>query len=105
MPQELRPTAKRKPGPSAVKPSKPKKLKSPEEIESKLQLLEQKEVETLGKDEKEIKRTEESESEEEKEEDEKMDQDLEDDLDYGNNYFDNGEGYDEDDQDDEGPVY
>lgn len=37
-----------------------------------------------------------------------VDQEMDEDLDYGNNYFDNGEGYnDEDDNLDEGdgPIY
>ncbi|XP_044745454.1 DNA-directed RNA polymerase III subunit RPC7-like [Coccinella septempunctata] len=52
---------------------------------------------------------EEDEEDEEKEEDdeEQMDEEIDDGTDYGNNYFDNGDSYcnDEDDNLDDGPVY
>lgn len=36
------------------------------------------------------------------------DQEMDDDIDYGNNYFDNGEGYNDDDdnlEEGDGPIY
>lgn len=102
MPQELRPSNKRKTG-STHKPNiKPKKLKTTEEIETTLKILEEKETRQPTLEETDKPKVEGSDSEVEQEEDEKMD--LEDDLDYGNNYFDNGEDYNEE-SGDEGPVY
>lgn len=106
MPQELRPTFKRKVAPTVKPIIKEKKPKPNVDIETKLKILEQKENEPVEEEEAEKKKTDSETEEEEKEEDDKMElSDLEDD--YGNNYFDNGEGYDSDDggDDGEGPTY
>jgi DNA-directed RNA polymerase III subunit RPC7 len=104
MPQELRPSSKRKV--STAKPIiKEKKPKPNVDIDTKLNILEQRENQ-LPVEEEETDKKKDSDDDEEKEgEDEKMmDSDLEDD--YGNNYFDNGEGFDSEDGDDgEGPTY
>ncbi|CAO1422178.1 unnamed protein product [Diamesa hyperborea] len=102
MPVELRPHSKRKAASKILKPNKKKKALPLEIVDNKMKILEQKEKE--GKDGDGSAKEDNSDSEAEKEDEEN---DLEDDMDYGNNYFDNGEGDEEDDNLDEGdgPVY
>jgi DNA-directed RNA polymerase III subunit RPC7 len=125
MPAELRPSSKRK---NTARPNKAKRLKAvPKEVvEQKLQILEQKELENPDGEEKSVKGDNESDDEienvsdgceiigrilieiESQEDEEMADQEMDDDGDYENNYFDNGEGFnDEDDNldDGDGPVY
>ncbi|XP_035784606.1 DNA-directed RNA polymerase III subunit RPC7-like [Anopheles albimanus] len=86
--------------------SKPKHPRTAEDIDAKLQALEQKEstakkVEAVKKEKSET----DDENEDELEE-EMVDEEMDDDNDYGNNYFDNGEAYNEEDDNlDDGPVY
>lgn len=127
MPAELRPQSKRK---AATKPSKAKRVKiiPTEVVEQKLKILEQKEKENPEGDERSVKGENESDEDLENvrnfdlileenlfsillfQEEEKMeDQEMDDDIDYGNNYFDNGEGYNEEDDNldegGDGPIY
>jgi DNA-directed RNA polymerase III subunit RPC7 len=118
-PEELRPDARKKPSKKRrrtavdAKPKKvPRRTKSPEEEAKRLEELEKKEKEAPGEEEGEEKKGDDSDEDEEKEEqaddsdaaDE--DEELDDGTDYANNYFDNGEGYDdEDDNLDEGGIY
>lgn len=100
MPAELRPnfTKKQKASGEVNKPAK----KSKEfDLETRLKMLEQKE---LIKVKEEPKVKEEMESEEEVENDQ-FDTEMDDENDYGNNYFDNGEAFNEEDDMDDGPIY
>lgn len=105
MPAELRPSFKRIR--NTTGPSKEKRMRGAEDIDAKLKALEQKES---SGDRSDVVKKEKSDSEDEKEgddqEEEMADEEMDDDNDYGNNYFDNGEAYnDEDDNLDDGPVY
>ncbi|XP_063700479.1 DNA-directed RNA polymerase III subunit RPC7 [Culicoides brevitarsis] len=102
MPAELRPNFTKKhklpnDGGNAVKKSKDF------DLETRLKMLEQKEMIKV-KEEPKIK----DEMESEEEEDagsEQFDNEMDDENDYGNNYFDNGEAFNEEDDMDDGPVY
>lgn len=130
MPSELRPQSlKRK---LTAKPYKVKRARAipTEVVNEKLQLLEQKEQENPEGDDKSIKAENESDEEFDDvshsvavinnlhrnktyemisfQDEEGRDQEMDDDIDYGNNYFDNGEGFNEEDDnldDGDGPVY
>lgn len=122
MPAELRPLSKRK---NTTKPNKAKRSKAipTEVVEQKFKILEQKEMENADGDEKSVK---DNESDDEIDnvrsalkdfefsvnsnllQEEMADQEMDDDGDYENNYFDNGEGFNEEDdnlEDGDGPVY
>ncbi|XP_035903398.1 DNA-directed RNA polymerase III subunit RPC7-like [Anopheles stephensi] len=106
MPAELRPSFKRmKAVPGTT--TKAKRIRSADDIDAKLKALEQKES---SSDHADVVKKEKSDSEDDKDgedqEEELIDEEMDDDNDYGNNYFDNGEAYnDEDDNLDDGPVY
>lgn len=106
LPVELRPQAGR------MRATRKRKLDDPEEIAKRLQTLEKKESqeeseETTGNDEnKEVMKKDIINDDEELEDEEEQDFDIDDGTDYANNYFDNGEEYDEEDDNlDDGPVY
>jgi len=72
-------------------------------IEEKLKALEKQEE---SKNAPPTKEDEPLEEDEDAEPDEEQDEEMDDGTDYANNYFDNGEGYDDDDDNmDEGPIY
>uniref|UniRef100_A0A182WEW6 DNA-directed RNA polymerase III subunit n=1 Tax=Anopheles minimus TaxID=112268 RepID=A0A182WEW6_9DIPT len=105
MPAELKPSFKRVKVASGS--TKEKRMRSADDIDAKLKALEQKES---SGDTADVVKKEKSDSEDEKDgedqEEEVIDEEMDDDNDYGNNYFDNGEAYnDEDDNLDDGPVY
>ncbi|KAH3841581.1 DNA-directed RNA polymerase III subunit RPC7-like [Dreissena polymorpha] len=92
-------------------PVKKVKLTADEDIAKTLETLEKKE-ETAVEGEEAAEKEDEDKDEDDEEEGENLDEeelneeDLEEETDYATNYFDNGEGYgDDDDGDDEGPVY
>lgn len=100
MPAELRPNFTKKNKASGGE-SKPAKKSKDFDLETRLKMLEQKELLKV-KDEPKVK--EEMESEEEIENDQ-FDTEMDDENDYGNNYFDNGEAFNEEDDLDDGPIY
>lgn len=107
MPAELKPAQLKRKSQSASAGAK-KKQKTVD-VESKLKELEQKEntqqsdVDEEGKEEEE---TEEKDEEQVEDEEEEQDEEMDEGTDYLNNYFDNGEGYDEEEDNlDDGPVY
>ncbi|XP_011298286.1 DNA-directed RNA polymerase III subunit RPC7-like [Fopius arisanus] len=105
-PKELKPGGrKRKAKKSQVEP----KIKKEVDVEKKLQELEKKEVtqKSDDEDEKGDQDGEEKDGDEAVEDEEaEVDEEMDDGTDYVNNYFDNGEGYeDEDDNLDDGPIY
>lgn len=108
MPFELRSAAYKKKL-SSLKPSKAKKLKmDTDNIQEKLKILEQKESEKSDQFETQNKVKGDNDSDDDLENEEQADDQDMDEGDYENNYFDNGEGYnDEDDNldDGDGPVY
>ncbi|XP_050399898.1 DNA-directed RNA polymerase III subunit RPC7-like [Patella vulgata] len=114
-PAELKPTTRRKTK-SNIKPNLKKARvteRDKEDIVKKLEILETTDSKTEDKDEDE----DEKDGEEKKKKDEDGedvvdeeevidDEQLEEETDYGQSYFDNGEGFGDDDDDgDEGPVY
>lgn len=101
MPAELRPNFSKK---NKVSDGDPKPAKKSKEfdLETRLKMLEQKE---LLKVKEEPKVKEEVESEEEEPENDQFDTEMDDENDYGNNYFDNGEAFNEEDDLDDGPIY
>lgn len=107
MPAELKPIVRKRKGQKVTKPvKKPKNV----DVETKLQELEKKEStqqSDVEEEEKEEEETEEKEDEHvEEEEEEIIDEEMDEGTDYANNYFDNGEGYDEEDDNlDDGPIY
>lgn len=106
MPAELKPQPRKRKGP---KVEKPKKKKKNVDVESKLQELEKKESSQqsdVEEEEKEEEETEEKEDDHVEDEEVEPDEEMDEGTDYLNNYFDNGEGYDEEDDNlDDGPVY
>uniref|UniRef100_A0A2C9GST8 DNA-directed RNA polymerase III subunit n=1 Tax=Anopheles atroparvus TaxID=41427 RepID=A0A2C9GST8_ANOAO len=104
LPAELKPSYKRN---QTMCKGKVKILRSAEDIDAKLKALERKEssgerVDTVKKE----KSDSEDEKDGEDQEEEMADEEMDDDNDYGNNYFDNGEAYNEEDDNlDDGPVY
>lgn len=128
MPAEIRPQSKRK---LTSKPVRVKRVKvvPTEIVEQKMKILEQKEKDNPDGDDKSVKGDNESDEEGENvrhyrnfgvgvmrliyfnvwQDEEKMeDNEMDDDIDYGCNYFDNGEGFnDEDDnlEEGDGPIY
>uniref|UniRef100_A0A336LB29 CSON007273 protein n=1 Tax=Culicoides sonorensis TaxID=179676 RepID=A0A336LB29_CULSO len=100
MPAELRPNFSKK---SKASDSGSKIVKKSKEfdLETRLKMLEKKESLKV-KEEPVVK--EEMESEEEPEADQ-FDTEMDDENDYGNNYFDNGEAFNEEDDLDDGPIY
>lgn len=107
LPAELKPAIRQK-SQSTIQPKK--KLKTVD-IETKLKELEKKENTMQGdvqeEEEKADEETEEKETDEVVEdEEEELDEEMDEGTDYVNNYFDNGEGYDdEEDNMDDGPIY
>lgn len=107
MPAELKP-AMRKRKSQADKGAKKKRKTI--DVESKLQELEKKENTQQSDAEEEEKEDEEAEEKEveehAEEEEEELDEEMDEGTDYVNSYFDNGEGYDdEEDNLDDGPIY
>ncbi|CAK1586274.1 unnamed protein product [Parnassius mnemosyne] len=106
MPAELRPQASK-----LRMTSRKRKLDDATVINKKLQTLENKEtldenaeVEAESKDEDTVKK--ENDDDEEIEDEEEQEYEIDEGTDYANNYFDNGEDYDEEDDNlDDGPVY
>lgn len=108
LPNELKPLVrKRKAGKTTGEASAKKKKEV--DVDKKLQELEQKEStqqSDVEEDDKNEEDGEEKDPEEVPEEEEEVDEEMDDGTDYVNNYFDNGEGYDdEEDNLDDGPVY
>lgn len=106
MPMELKSSRKRKIQQQSVKSSKKRKVKVELDIETKLMELE-KEEDTKRLDiEEEVEEEEEDEDQEEKtnervKDEEEVDEEMDDGTDYANEYFDTGENYySEDDNDD-----
>ncbi|KAK7791712.1 hypothetical protein R5R35_000286 [Gryllus longicercus] len=115
-PMELRPVAsvvkkKRPPPPPQIKGKSSKKVRFAEDVSTKLdeleKLEEQGDVEEKSEENKEEEKEEGEQQEGELEEEEDQDEEMDDGTDYVNNYFDNGESYldEEDDNLDDGPVY
>ncbi|XP_076751448.1 RNA polymerase III subunit G [Xylocopa sonorina] len=106
MPAELKPQPRKRKGPKIEKVEKKQKNV---DVETKLQELEKKESSQqsdVEEEEKEEEETEEKDDEHAEEEEEEVDEEMDEGTDYVNNYFDNGEGYeDEDDNLDDGPIY
>ncbi|XP_031775361.1 DNA-directed RNA polymerase III subunit RPC7-like [Apis florea] len=106
MPAELKPQLRKRKGQKFEKPLKKQKNV---DVESKLQELEKKESSQQSdteEEEKEEEETEEKDDEHAEDEEEELDEEMDEGTDYLNNYFDNGEGYDdEDDNLDDGPIY
>lgn len=106
MPAELKPQLRKRKGQKFEKPLKKQKNV---DVESKLQELEKKENSQQSdteEEEKEEEETEEKDDEHAEDEEEELDEEMDEGTDYLNNYFDNGEGYDdEDDNLDDGPIY
>ncbi|XP_047534497.1 DNA-directed RNA polymerase III subunit RPC7-like [Vanessa atalanta] len=104
MPPELRPHGGR-----ARTTTRKRKLDDPIEIAKRLQTLEKKESQEdtameTNENEDEVKK--EDEDNEELLDEQEQEEEIDDGTDYANNYFDNGEDYeDEDDALDDGPVY
>ncbi|XP_046968418.1 DNA-directed RNA polymerase III subunit RPC7-like [Vanessa cardui] len=104
MPPELRPHGGR-----ARTITRKRKLDDPIEIAKRLQTLEKKESQEdtgmeTNENEDEVKK--EDEDNEELLDEQEQEEEIDDGTDYANNYFDNGEDYeDEDDALDDGPVY
>lgn len=114
MPAELRPNFKRPRTPGTA--LKAKKSKPNENLESKLKVLEEKEKmdggeDGEGKDKKKKSAGgtgggDDDDDDENDENDEVIDEEMDDENDYGNNYFDNGESFNEEDDNlDDGPIY
>lgn len=108
MPTELKPLTKKRKNldNSSVVLAKRKDIN----IDEKLKELEKKEVTHNSDVEEDMKEEEEKEEKDADEiiedEEEDMDEEMDDGTDYVNNYFDNGEGYDEEEDNiDDGPVY
>lgn len=106
IPAELRPQARR------VRTSvRKRKLDNPTEIAKRLQTLEKKESQGLTNEGMETNeegpvKKEGVSDDEEIEDEQEQEYELDDGTDYANNYFDNGEDYDEEDDNlDDGPVY
>lgn len=106
MPVELKPQLRKRKGQKCENPQIKRKNV---DIESKLQELEKKESLQQSDAEEEEKEEEEAEGkddEQAEDEEEELDEEMDEGTDYVNNYFDNGEGYDdEDDNLDDGPIY
>ncbi|XP_068618264.1 DNA-directed RNA polymerase III subunit RPC7-like [Battus philenor] len=107
MPAELRPQANR-----IRMTTRKRKLDDANLLTKKLQTLEKKETldenddTTENKDDETVKKENDNEDEEELEDEEEQEYEIDEGTDYANNYFDNGEDYDdEDDNLDDGPVY
>lgn len=105
MPAELRSSRKRKVQ-RTVKPSKKQKVV---DVETKLAELEKKEStqqDGVEEEDKEEEEDAEEEMDENVENNGKIDEEMDDGTDYANSYFDNGEGYDDEEENlDDGPVY
>ncbi|XP_013140133.1 PREDICTED: DNA-directed RNA polymerase III subunit RPC7-like [Papilio polytes] len=107
MPAELRPQANR-----VRSIARKRKLDDANVLSKKLQTLEKKETldendeGTENKDEDTVKKENENEDDEDLEDEEEQEYEIDEGTDYANNYFDNGEDYDEEDDNlDDGPVY
>jgi len=107
MPQELKPAVRKRKTGKGVKEVAKKKKEI--DINKKLQELEQKEdtqTSDVEEDEKNEEDGEDKDADEVPEEEEEVDEEMDDGTDYVNNYFDNGEGFDEEEDNlDDGPVY
>ncbi|XP_013379748.1 DNA-directed RNA polymerase III subunit RPC7-like [Lingula anatina] len=96
---------------AVVRPSLPKKTisrKADKDVLQTLEELEKKAVEIDAEKDEEDEEEKKEEDGEQEEEEEYDEEDLEEETDYNLNYFDNGEGYgmeDEDDNLDDGPTY
>uniref|UniRef100_A0A6V7L165 DNA-directed RNA polymerase III subunit n=1 Tax=Bracon brevicornis TaxID=1563983 RepID=A0A6V7L165_9HYME len=105
LPEDLRPDRKRK----GTKGTGPSSKKRDVDIEKKLQELEKKETNQVSDEETEEKDDEKDKDEDEEaveDEEQEVDEEMDDGTDYVNNYFDNGEGFeDSDDNLDDGPIY
>lgn len=111
MPMELKPTTKRKIRRSVEVSNKRRKLTEGKVVKIKLERkTNNKEEDNVQQDNKEEKNKKEEEETEEKVDEymevEKVDEEMDGGTDYVDNFFDNGERYDdEDDNLDDGPVY
>ncbi|XP_057318479.1 DNA-directed RNA polymerase III subunit RPC7-like [Microplitis mediator] len=107
MPRELKPVEKKRKAADPVQDVKAKKVKEIK-IDEKLAKLEALEESKKDNDDEEEKaKSGDEDDEEEKDAEEDLeDEEMDDGTDYANNYFDNGEGYDdEDDNLDDGAVF
>ena len=104
MPVELKSQLRKRKGQKCENPQTKRK-----NIEIELQELEKKESLEQSDAEEEEEEEEEAEGkddEQAEDEEEELDEEMDEGTDYANNYFDNGEGYDdEDDNLDDGPIY
>lgn len=108
MPAELKPQLKKRQKGQSTS-TLPLKKRKAVDVETKLQELEKKETSQPSdaeEEEKEEEDAEEKDDEHAEDEEEELDEEMDEGTDYVNNYFDNGEGYDdEDDNLDDGPIY
>lgn len=104
MPGELKPQASR-----VRVAARKRKMEDPADIAKRLQTLEKKETQETEEnmetndDEEALKKA--QNEEEEVEDEQEQEYEIDDGTDYANNYFDNGDDYDEEDDNDDGPVY
>ncbi|XP_059054005.1 DNA-directed RNA polymerase III subunit RPC7-like [Achroia grisella] len=104
MPTELRPQTAR------IRVTRKRKLDDATDISKRLETLENKELQEESGDTAVVSENEEVRKdgieEEDLEDEEEQDYEVDDGTDYANNYFDNGEEYDEEDDNlDDGPIY
>lgn len=105
MPAELRPNYIKKSKADSTGGTAPLKKKKVVDLDTRLKILEEKELK-IKKEPGEVKEEPESEDEEEQIEEDPMDEEMDEENDYGNNYFDNGEAFNEEDDNlDDGPIY
>lgn len=109
MPMELKSSRKRKIQQQNVKPNKKRKIMETSNIENKLTELEKEESTQRLNTEEEVEEEEEDEDKNKEEErvkdEEEIDEEMDDGTDYANDYFDTGENYYSEDDNDDGPVF
>ncbi|XP_070165678.1 DNA-directed RNA polymerase III subunit RPC7-like [Polyergus mexicanus] len=109
MPMELKSSRKRKIQRQDVKPNKKRKIMETSNIENKLTELEKEESTQRLNTEEEVEEEEEGEDKNKEEErvkdEEEIDEEMDDGTDYANDYFDTGENYYSEDDNDDGPVF
>lgn len=108
-PAELHPAKKIKKARQAAATSKPKPSVAGVDLQKRLQALEETEAkgDSAGEEEEVAGKPQKEDEDEEEDAEELDEEELEEETDYVSGYFDNGEGYleEEDDNLDDGPVY
>ncbi|KAL6441196.1 hypothetical protein ACFW04_003469 [Cataglyphis niger] len=107
MPMELKSSRKSKIQQS-VKPNKKRKIMETSNIENKLMELEKEESTQRLNTEEEVDEEEDEDKNKEEEhvkDEEEIDEEMDDGTDYANDYFDTGENYYSEDDNDDGPVF